>query len=434
MRSLFAKILVWFLVTITVTSIALVIAAAMTFSAPRERHLPFSMLTHTQLSETRHAYETGGRDALAATMDRLHDGTETQGMLTDEDGIDLLTGEDRSELVARARRRSWLPLRQQRWYVMDREAGDGRFWYFLLVPRHRWTLWFLRPPYLWVWGLAALLCYALATHLTAPLRRLQQALERFGKGELTARAGSGRADELGQLACTFDRMADRIQTLLTDERRLLLDISHELRSPLARLGVAAELARDPGEREAALEQIQKESERMNALVEELLQVTRIDGEGAAARLEQIRPDKLLADVVDDARIEANARGCRIELEAQPATLEANPELLRRAFENVLRNAIRFAPPDTAVEVKLRQTHGSATITIRDYGPGVPEQALARLFDPFYRVEADRNRTSGGAGLGLAIARRAVELHRGLIRAYNADPGLTVEMEFPATGT
>jgi two-component system sensor histidine kinase CpxA len=219
-------------------------------------------------------------------------------------------------------------------------------------------------------------------------------------------------------------MAERIQTLLAAERRLLLDISHELRSPLARLGVAVELARSGDDQAAALDRIQKEADRLNDLVGELLQVTRAEGDPTSIRRELVRLDELVRDIVETNRIEATARGCELALEVSGAVqIEGQPELLRRAIENVLRNAIPHTPTGTTVEIGLR----GSTICVRDYGSGVPEDELPRIFDPFYRVENDRDRSSGGVGLGLAIARRAVELHHGSLHARNANPGLLVEI-------
>jgi two-component system sensor histidine kinase CpxA len=227
-------------------------------------------------------------------------------------------------------------------------------------------------------------------------------------------------------------MAGRIETLLAAERRLLADISHELRSPLARLGVAVELARSGEDREAALNRIQKESDRLNALVGQLLQVTRAEGDPNSLRRNRVRLDDLLQQLVDDAHIEAAARGCSIAYgRGEPVTVEGDPELLRRAVENVIRNAIRYSPKEAPIEVTVGRNDGKALVDVRDHGPGVPEEALPRLFDPFYRVETDRDRASGGIGLGLSIARRAVELHKGAIRARNAHPGLEVELELPA---
>jgi two-component system sensor histidine kinase CpxA len=278
---------------------------------------------------------------------------------------------------------------------------------------------------------AVLLCYWLAFHLTRPVRQLQKAVERFGRGDLAARVGSRRRDELGRLARTFDRMADRTQTLLDAEHRLLQDISHELRSPLARLGVAIELARSGDDLNTSLNRIQKESDRLNALVGQLLAVTRAEGDPSALRREPVRVDELVQQLVDDSGIEAKAHGCELKYQQhQAATVEGDPELLRRAVENVIRNAIRYAPRETAVEVSLARKNGSVVVDVRDRGPGVPEESLPRIFDAFYRVETDRARSSGGIGLGLSIARRAIELHKGSIRARNAQPGLEVEMELP----
>jgi signal transduction histidine kinase len=431
MRSLFSKILLWFVATVAITSVGFVVITASTINATDRRPLIARVVAY-QLEEARHAYETSGRQGLARFMERFRAMFETDAALTDASGKDLLSGEDRSELIERARQRvlPFLWVRRQR-AVVARESPDGKYWFFLLIPREQAGYWFLSLQHLWQIGIVILLCYGLALYLTSPLRKLQGALERFGQGDFSARAGSDRRDELGELARTFDRMAERIQTLLAAERRLLLDISHELRSPLARLGVAVELARSGEDREAALNRIQKEADRLNALVGELLEVTRVEGDPQTLRTEPVRLDEVLRQVVDDCSIEAAARSCSLELKsAAPATVEGDGELLRRALENVIRNAIRYAPAATAVEITMNGGPGKAVIRIRDYGPGVPEEALPRIFDAFYRVDSDRNRASGGTGLGLAIARRAVELHKGKLQARNANPGLLVEMELP----
>jgi len=226
-------------------------------------------------------------------------------------------------------------------------------------------------------------------------------------------------------------MAGRIQTLLAAERRLLLDISHELRSPLARLSVAVELARSGEASGLPLDRIQKEADRLNALIGQMLEVTRLEGDPAHRRQERVQLDDLVGGLVDDCSIEARARGCSLTLNrGARVSVDGDSELLRRAIENVVRNAIRYAPRETSVEVALENGGSRARVRVRDYGPGVPEDALPRLFDPFYRVDSDRNRGSGGVGLGLSIARRAVELHQGTLKASNAAPGLLVEIELP----
>jgi two-component system sensor histidine kinase CpxA len=436
MNSLFAKILAWFWCTLFITLVGSAFISALSMNPNNsDEHTPWSRLMRFQLDEARTAYETGGRPELQAFLETLDRSYDAQAMLADESGRDLLTGQDRSNLVRRARLGApkftlyrFIPVGVA---TLARASSDGRYWFFLIVPRSSLAPAILTPEHLFFMAAAVLLCYWLALHLTSPVRALQKAVERFGSGDFTARVNSSRRDELGQLASTFDRMAGRIETLLTAERRLLLDISHELRSPLARLGVAVELARTGENREAALNRIQKESDRLNALLSLLLQVTRAEGDPRSLRHEEVRLDELVQQLVDDSSIEASARGCQLEYhQGGPVTVEGDPELLRRAMENVIRNAIRYAPPATAVEVSLGRRNGTAVVDVRDHGPGVPEDALPRLFDAFYRVEKSRDSSSGGIGLGLSIARRAIELHRGGIRARNAQPGLEVEMELP----
>ncbi|MBZ5580211.1 MAG: HAMP domain-containing protein [Acidobacteriia bacterium] len=434
MNSLFAKILLWFGCSLIITAVGSAFLSALNVDeSTSDRRSPAARQMELQLDLARQAYETDGGRALRtflATVSRVY---EAQGVLTDANGRDLVTGGDRSDLIRRARRRLSSRFFRSDSSMVGRASEDGRYWFFLLEPRGRGGIWFLLPEHLFVMAAAILLCYWLAWHLTSPVRRLQKAMEGFGRGDLTARAGSARRDELGQLARAFDRMADRIETLLTAERRLLLDISHELRSPLARLGVAVELARSGDNREAALNRIQKESDRLNALVVQLLQVTRAEGDPTSLHCEPVRLDQLVQQLVDDSAIEASARGCEVKYECrEAATVEGDPELLRRAVENVIRNAIRHAPRQTAVEVSLARESGKVRVDVRDRGPGVPAEALPRIFDAFYRVETDRARASGGIGLGLSIARRAIELTKGSIRARNVQPGLEVEIELPAS--
>ena len=435
MRTLFAKILLWFWFTLAIFVVGSAFITALSVNQnSSDRESPGARLVTLQLEEARVAYETGGR-ALQALLENLEKVYGAKAVLTDGQGRDVLTNEERSDLIRRARRRAAFPLVGMSPSMVARRADDGRYWFFLIVPRRRPGSWFLMPEHLFMMGAAVLLCYWLAYHLTSPVRALHRAVERFGRGDLSARAGSTRRDELGQLARTFDRMAGRIETLLTAERRLLLDVSHELRSPLARLGVAVELARSGENPQVQLDRIQKESERLNALVGQLLQVTRAEGDPNSLRRDSVRLDEVVQQVVDDSGIEAAKHGCALKFEKrEPVTVEGDPELLRRAVENVIRNAIRYSPPESSVEVSMARNNGHAMVDVRDHGPGVPEEALPRLFDAFYRVDSDRNRMSGGAGLGLSIARRAVELHKGRIRARNAQPGLEVEIELPVQAT
>jgi two-component system sensor histidine kinase CpxA len=281
----------------------------------------------------------------------------------------------------------------------------------------------------------ALLCWLLALTIVSPLRAFARTVDRFGAGDLTVRLNSRRRDEIGELSEAFDRMAERIGTLLSAERRLLQDISHELRTPLARLSFAAELVRTADNRDEAVARLKKEIQRLTDLVSTLLQVTRAEGDPSSAAFEELWLDELLADTIDDCRVEADARGCGLALRSVlRLSIGGDRELLRRAVENVIRNSIRYAPRDSTVEVELTASPGAARIAVRDYGPGVPEEALPKLFQPFFRVDDARESSTGGVGLGLTIAMRAVGLHHGAMWARNVHPGLQVWIELPLVGS
>ncbi|MCC6393611.1 MAG: histidine kinase, partial [Bryobacterales bacterium] len=207
-------------------------------------------------------------------------------------------------------------------------------------------------------------------------------------------------------------------------QRLLLDVSHELRSPLTRLGVAVELARTSKDPAKELDLIQKQADRLNELVGNLLQVARAEAHPGSLKRERLNLRELLDDVAAGVELEGAVKVSGPEA----VCVEGDGELLRRAAENVVRNALRYAPEAAAVEVSLASDSGKAIVRIRDYGPGVPEQSLPLLFDAFYRVEGQ---SGEGTGLGLSIARRAVELHGGSILAANAKPGLLVTIELPS---
>jgi two-component system sensor histidine kinase CpxA len=429
MRTLFGKILLWFLAAMVITIAAVVLTTALTFATGEQRQPPFGAMVRLQIREARQAYETGGAPALGQVLQRFHSMFPGRHIFTDASGRDLLTGQDDSKLLEEARKRPLIPF--VRPHVIARPTPDEKYWFLVVLSRRESAFWFLQPWHLWIIGLVMLLSYALARHLAAPVLRLKQAVERFGTGDLSARVGMNRADELGQLAASFNRMADRTESLVLAQRRLLQDISHELRSPLARLNVAVELARSASDPEPNLDRIQKEADRLSALVSELLEVTRAEADPAHRKVEPVRVDEVVSSVVADSEIEADALGCHIDF-SKPAAMivPGDAELLRRAVENVVRNAIRHAPPRTAVTVQVFEEDGRAHIRVQDTGPGVPPDALPMLFEPFYRVESDRGRSSGGVGLGLAIVKRAVNIHQGTVSASNANPGLEVEIVLP----
>ena len=333
----------------------------------------------------------------------------------------MVDGRDRSALVLLAS----IPPALPRWHgnegvLATAPAGGSRL---LIIIHPKFKLMGLLPYYLWIFLLIAALGYALAVYLGRPLRNLRHVVEQFGRGDLTIRTRSTRRDEIGELARAFDLMAGRTENLMTAERRLLQDVSHELRTPLSRLRLTVRLARTSDKREAALDRIKKEADRLSSLVDGLLQVTAAEQDPQSRDQEDVRLDALLKDLVDDGTMEAEAKGCRLTLRAnEPTTILGDEELLRRAIENVLRNAIRHAPDGTPVEVDMRRRSGTTTITIRDFGTGVPDESLPAIFQPFYRVDDDRSRSRGGVGLGLFITQRAIALHGGEILAAKRASG------------
>ncbi len=247
-----------------------------------------------------------------------------------------------------------------------------------------------------------------------------------------------RRDEIGGLVKDFNRMADRTEELINSQRQLITDVSHELRSPLARLSVALDLARERKGDDPAFARMEQDVERLGEMVGRILTVARLDSTSVLPERAPLNLVRLLSEVVADADFEAQRRGCTVQLSREcDCEASANSGLLRSAFDNVIRNAVRYTVAGTAVEVRLScaETEGvrSALVSVRDYGPGVPEQELSQIFHPFYRLAGARDRQSGGAGLGLAIASRVVELHGGKIHAFNAPGGgLRVDISIPLT--
>ena len=280
---------------------------------------------------------------------------------------------------------------------------------------------------------AALEAFVLISFLKRVIGHFTSVIHRLAAGDQSARIGpemAARNDELGLLARAFNTMAEQRAQESAREKELLAAVSHELRSPLTRLSVSGELLRRENVPPEFLDRLSLETERMEALISSILEYSRME-----AGIQPFGPldmAALVREVVDDVRFEGSVRGCDVE-DHEPETLPffGNAEMLRRAVENVLRNALRYTPDDGKIVVRLSSAHGRCRLSVEDNGPGVPENALKQIFRPFFRVDASRQRASGGTGMGLSISESAVRAHHGRIWAENRkEGGLMVVMELP----
>lgn len=297
-------------------------------------------------------------------------------------------------------------------------------------------------------GLAILLsgavCFWLAWYLARPVRQLREASLKLAEGDLDVRVAQligNRRDEIADLGRDFDYMAERLQLMMSRQKQLIQDVSHELRSPLARLQIALGLTRKkshghPDQNiDQELDRIEREANRLESLIAQVLMLARLEESNVNKLDEYIDIAELLESILDDADYETANRNCDIHLDCRiHPIIKANGELLHRALENIIRNALKYTPDGTTVNVEL-QNHDkhaeSFLISVCDHGPGVPEEQLPKLFEPFFRVAESRDRNSGGYGLGLAIAKRAIQFHNGHITAHNGEEnGLCVEVSLP----
>ena len=450
MRSLFLKIFLsfWLAQALFIVLVILVTVAM----RPARQISTVEALQPKFLAEAVEAYQSGGTEKL---RDYLHTLSETQhihSILFNEQGP--LTGHSARpwffEVVNGQRRTAdtlWGRLNPHFQMLKVSMAGsDG----------HRYTLVTELPPgqnalfgpngvphlgLLIAVLSSGLVCYLLAGYLSSPILQLRKATQKLAGGDLSARAGGKNvrgSDEVSQLMRDFDLMAERIEKLIGSQSRLLKDISHELRSPLARLTVALELARQRTGPEAstALDRISLESDRMNRLIGSLTTIARLESGAGNLRKVPVQLEELVQEVARDAAFEAQARNCQVEAEIlDEMPVLGDPALLHSAIENVVRNATRYTDDGTTVKVRAERqqktSSADAVIRVSDHGPGVPEDSLDKIFHPFYRIDDARGRSTGGVGLGLAITDQAVRLHGGSVKASNlAEGGLLVEIRLP----
>jgi len=424
MRSLFERLWLSYVLVMAVT---LAVASAVTFALAIKRSEDLNSLSPITLAASAQAALTRqGRDGVDGwVVQEAHAYPELRIYFLDPNGAELLSRKVRGT-----------PLPGAEGQVDPRVVAPDGVVYRVVARRTRnlvfdvWNV-LLKP---WVMaglaiGISGLGCAWLARQLTRPVLRLREGVRAIAAGDLDVRMGpdlAARRDELGGLARDFDSMADDLRAHIASKEELLRDISHELRSPLARLRLASGLARKPATSAGALDRIDREVERLDAMIGQILRFSRL-GSGPAPAGEPIELADLVEECVEDAGIEAEVDGksVRLQLAASPWVVGDRTQL-RSAIENVLRNAVRFTPPGAALEVALAADGAVATLEVRDRGPGVSETDLPRLFEPFFRGEP-----SEGVGLGLAIAQRIAERHGGRIEAANlASGGLGVRLTLP----
>jgi two-component system, OmpR family, sensor histidine kinase CpxA len=449
MRSLFVKIFVSFwLAQALFFVLAILVASAL---RPSREISNLQAQEPRFLSEALQAKQTGGDPATWRYLRSVHDTHHVHLFILDENGKDILSRKV-PEWMQRAQRGSmstadtfWGRFRPMQFLRASAVGPDGQHYTVILelLPEpHPWFFFHGVPGLGMLIGIisSGLVCYLLARYLTSPIVRLRAATQKLAAGDLSARTGMATSvghDETAELMRDFDRMAERIQNLVAAQRRLLTDISHELRSPLARLNVALELARQRSGPEAtgALERIDRESIRLNEMIQRLLTLARLEGGEDSLEKCPVHLEKLIREIAKDASFEAQSRRSQVEVDiAENCVVRGNPSLLHSAIENVVRNAIRYTEEGTSVRIELERSGADAAeaiVRVTDFGPGVPEDALDKLFRPFYRIDDARRRQTGGVGLGLSITARAVSLCGGSVAARNRlQGGLIVEIRLP----
>lgn len=459
MRSLFVRIFLYFLLIIVISAaIGIVLTYSRDHEFPPIGHRHFAKQALAEYGRTAvKTYEKGGTPALQDYMEELREGSNVHVFLFSGQGESLanFTVPQRIAIhIQRMARRAFMTeklvfseRKELPWMASPLTSTSGNRYVIVVGLPERpplKSIFKALPPAIFgsralvILAVAALVCFVLARSLTSPIRKLRRATHQFADGNFATRVGSevkGKG-EISDLGSDFDFMAERIETLITTQKRLLRDISHELRSPLARMSVALELARQRSGSEAkgALDRIEVESNQLNEMIGQLLSLAQLESGTGSYRVERFDLSALLRSVVMDADFEARGHDRAVEVAfCDQVHIEGTEEMLRRAIENVVRNAVKYTDQGTVVAVSLQvdKENKQAQIIVRDQGPGAPEESLSKLFEPFFRVADARDRKSGGTGLGLAIADRAIRLSGGAIRAENLpEGGLSVLIDLP----
>ncbi len=451
MKSLFVKIFLFYWVA---QALFLLLAILVTLAVQQRGDFATWQAQQAKvLATAMQTYEQGGEAPLRHYLDDVRESLHVRVLLFDEQGNEL-SGRPLPHW-ADPLKRGELPPPRDIWqrltpspfrHQVIASSSGRRYSVFVVLPPGPFGPEGVPTLFILIGILSSgLVCYLLAHYLTSPVVRLRAATQRLADGDLTARAGDGsgsrRRDEVAQLVRDFDAMAERLEQSVNAQARLLNDVSHELRSPLARLNVALALARQRAglQAQSALERIELEADRLNELIGSLLAIARLENGDEGTRQDPVSLGELIESIALDADFEAQMRNCRVEPTiVEDCTVMGSEILLHRAIENIVRNAIRYTREGTNVQVVLEPNAGAepaqAIIRVTDSGPGVPEELLGKLFRPFYRVDDARGRQTGGVGLGLAIAERAIRLHGGTVTARNRpEGGLLVEIHLPRSG-
>jgi signal transduction histidine kinase len=387
----------------------------------------FESMDRLELDQARRSFQEGGAATLDAYLVRLDHAFGGKHYLLNKDGTDLVSGRSEASLLPKppdTRHRAY----DHGTFHLAQQSDDGQFWFADLGSLHE------TGPATWAYFAVCivvttgLLLFSLL-YLVFPLRRIRDALGRFGNGQMTLRIASRREDEIGQVAATFNSMAERVEQSFRTERSLLQDISHELRAPLARLTLAVHLAMQQRPDELT-EQIDRNVKKLSALVGEITDFhQRWSAAENPAPPQSVALEEVVKATVQDCELEASTRFISLELNDVPVTLHnARPELIGRVFENLIRNAIIHSPTGGRIQIEMRRNPKEAIVTVRDFGNGVASENLERIFDPFHREQDPQNERSG-LGLGLSIARRGMQWHSGTLHAENAVPGLRLIATF-----
>lgn len=437
------RIFLWFWLVLLIAVFGTLALSRALFEQTEIRRLPHSIIQQLQQQVDQFANSTDSQQLLA----RLQQDKPGRWLLVNADTNTVLT----PELLPRDFDQHWLTelsqLSRARWLKHHNMSLAGPF--VLRLGNETLALYQKRqrPPQPW-WRLSempqhvllgltllvsAVASFVLAVSISRPLRELLQRNLQFADGKLQSRVTnlSKRQDELGQLGRSFNTMAERISALLTNQQRLLRDISHELRSPLARAQLALGLA----ERQQNLEQVprlKQELDRLDAMLDELLTFSKLDAGQYQLHKQPFDLPELLTEIIEVNQVEADARQQTINLHTSSGIqIYADSRLLARAVENVLRNAIKYSPAASMINISLLQQANQLVLTIRDQGPGIAPEQLDAVFEPFYRVSNSRNSNTGGTGLGLAIVAQIVRQHGGQVRAENSPQGgLCITMHLP----